>query len=150
VKRTDEDFKTYCKNLKGKYTIQSIYDYSPKNNQQVPTSHAEFIAAAENQNEDAFYYVRWEGYGPDVDNEVMATGLYEDVPGAVNEFWARQKPFSKKMTTRADTRKKQAAQPGGCGRRKTKRGGHSKTAKKKAHFVRRNVLKLSKRRVNKK
>ena len=148
VKRTDEDFKTYCKNLKGKYTIQSIYDYSPKNNQQAPTSHAEFIADAENQNEDAVYYVRWEGYGPDVDNEVMAIGLYEDVPGAVNEFWARQKPFSKKMTTRADTRKKQAAQGGG--RRKTKRGG-SCLSKKKAHFFkdrsrrrrrRRRVMKL--------
>ena len=97
----DPDFLTYKENLKGRYVVESIYGHHPK--YEKLKSHEEFIAKAKEENEEAFYLVKWEGYAKDEDNEVLAIGFYEDVPDDVKEYWKRNQPFQKRFT-RSDTR----------------------------------------------
>lgn len=102
VEINDPDFLTYKENLKGRYVVENIYGHHPK--YEKLKSHEEFIAKAKEENEEAFYLVKWEGYAKDVDNEVLAIGFYEDVPDDVKEYWKRNQPFQKRFT-RSDTRR---------------------------------------------
>ena len=96
VNINDPDFVTYKDNLKGKYVVESIYGHYPKYDKL--KSHEEFIEKANNENEEAFYMVKWEGYAKNVDSEVLAVGFYEDVPDDVKEYWKRNQPFQKRIT----------------------------------------------------
>ena len=100
VNQTNEEFKIYKDNLRGKYVIESIVDNFPKYDKL--TSHEEFIAKAEAEGDEPMYFVKWDGYA-EVEKDILAVGLYEDAPEAVKEYWKRSLPFSKRVT-RSDTR----------------------------------------------